>query len=140
MSLTNQIRDDVKTAMKSRDDVRRNILRVVLGDVETQESRTGKALEDEQVHKVIRKIIAGNEEALEARPDDKLVKENEVLNAYLPQLLSQDKILEALKPIEGDLKAMQGGQAIGRAIGFLKSEGLAADGKDVTAVVKGIQG
>jgi len=138
--LTTQIRDDVKTAMKAKDDVRRNILRVVLGDVETQEARTGKTLEDEQVHKVIRKLIESNKEALAARHDDKLVQENTVLEVYLPQLLSQDKILEALKPIENDLKAMQGGQAIGRAIGYLKKEGLAADGKDVTAVVKGIQG
>lgn len=143
MSLVEVMRDKVKVAMKSGNVAEKSILKLVLGECDTllnSAQQGGKALTDEQVSKVIRKIILSNNETLEYNmPEDKMLiilKENEILESLLPKLLTQDQIREKISSIEADIKSAKSeGQAVGVAMKLLKQSNEAVDGNDVKAVV-----
>ena len=133
-------------AMKAKDDLVKDILRVVLGEVSTRKARTGQEPRDEEVHGIIRAVIAGNAETrkeLEQRGQTgheayaKLGKENAYLETLLPKTLDRDAIRRELAAVAAELKAAKSdGQATGLAMKHLKQKGLAVLGEDVSAAVK----
>jgi uncharacterized protein YqeY len=136
----------LREAMKAKDDLARDLLRVVLGEVSTRRARTGKEPGDEEVHGIVRKLIAGNDETrkeLERRGQTaheaygRLARENAYLHALLPATLDAAAIRAELGAIAADLKsARNDGQATGLAMKHLKGKGLAVQGEDVAAVVR----
>jgi uncharacterized protein YqeY len=52
----------LREAMKAKNDLARDVLRVILGEVSTRRARTGKEPSDEEVHKIVRSLIASNTE------------------------------------------------------------------------------
>jgi uncharacterized protein len=141
--LLDRIKDDIRKAMFAKDDNRKNILRVVVGEVQRKSFVRGTTEDD--IYKVIRKLIEGNNETLKFMlPSDvksMLCEENEILNSYLPRLWDQEKI-EAF--FHGDLSkqikdAKSEGMAIGIAMKALKTDNAPVDGKDVKLVVQRIR-
>ena len=136
----------LREAMKAKDDLARDALRVVLGEVSTQRARTGKDPTDEDVHGIVRKLIAGNSETrqeLEKRGQTahesyaRLGRENAYLETLLPASLDRAAIRRELEPLADALKgAKNDGQATGLALKHLKQKGLAVQGEAVAAVVK----
>jgi hypothetical protein len=144
MALLQTIKEQVVAAMKAKDTLARDVLRVLQGDIEMHHTRTGEHMSDEQAQKVVRKLIKSNQETLAAKPDDaaveKLNKEIAILEALLPRTLDVDEIVAALAPVHADIKAAgNDGQATGVAMKHLKPQGLAIEGKDVSAAVKQIR-
>ena len=144
MALLQQIKQQVLEAMKARDTLTKNVLRVVQGDIELAETRLGKALTEDEEQKIIRKLIKSNQETLAVVQDDaakeKLQKEIAILEALLPRTLSVAEIIAALEPVADDVRAAgNDGQATGVAMKHLKPQGLAVDGKDVSEAVKNIR-
>ena len=143
MPLVEQIKTQMIAAMKGKRDVEKNILRLVMGEVQTLESRQNKSLTDENVYSIIRKLVQKNEETLELVQDDrkdKLLAENEVLNTLLPKTLSQEEIeawfLNHNDPLFEMIRdARAEGQAIGIAMKALKADSQDVLGDDVKAVV-----
>jgi uncharacterized protein YqeY len=138
--LLETIRQRLKEAMKARREVEREILRVALGEIQTEEAR-GTAIGDAEVERIVRKLIKSDNETLEATSDPArqatLREEIAVLESLLPQRLGVDAIVAALRDIEGDIRAAKAeGQAIGVAMKHLKPKGLSVDGKDVAVAVK----
>ena len=133
-------------AMKAKDDLVKDVLRVVLGEVSTRKARTGKEPRDEEVHAIIRSMMANNVETrkeLEQRGQtshdayERLGRENAYLETLLPKTLDRDAILRELAPVAAELKAAKSdGQATGLAVKQLKQKGLAVLGEDVAAAVK----
>lgn len=142
MSLTEVIRSQLKVAIKEQNELKKGILRVVLGDLSTSESRSGKKISDEDVKRIIRKIIEGNTETLKFLSTDhlshaKLTEENHILNSLLPKSLSRQGIRQALLQLEADIKAARNdGMATGLAIKFFRQNLVEVEGTDVSAVVK----
>jgi uncharacterized protein YqeY len=136
----------LQEAMKARDDLARDVLRVVLGEVSTRRARTGKEPRDDEIHGIIRSMIANNgltRKELEQRGQtgheayERLGRENAYLETLLPQTLDRDAIRKELAPIAADLKAAKNdGQATGAAMKRLKQKGLAVLGEDVAEAVK----
>jgi len=136
----------LQEAMKARDNLARDVLRVVLGEVSTRRARTGKEPRDEEVHAIIRSMIANNgltRKELEQRGQtgheayERLGRENVYLETLLPRTLDRDAIRRELEPIAAELKAAKNdGQATGAAVKHLKQKGLAVLGEDVAAAVK----
>jgi uncharacterized protein YqeY len=136
----------LQEAMKAKDDLARDLLRVVLGEVSTRRARTGKEPGDEDVHGIIRKLIAGNNETrkeLEQRGHTthdaygRLARENAYLETLLPKALDQAAVRKELEAIAADLRgAKNDGQATGLAMKHLKQKGLAVLGEDVATAVK----
>ena len=88
MSLQEQISAELKTAMKSRDRVKTDAVRVLIGEFQRQPE---KELTDQQVAGIIRKLIKSEKELLAASgsEDSGFI---EVLEGYLPQLAGEDEI------------------------------------------------
>jgi uncharacterized protein YqeY len=139
------IQDLVKTAMKAGDTQRRDVLRVVLGDLQLQETRKGAGLSEDEVHAGVKKVIKGNREMIAAVEDaavvERMQQEIAILEALLPRTLGVDEIVAALQPVRDDVVAAgNDGQATGVAMKHLKPRGLAVEGKDVASAVKQIRG
>ena len=106
MSLKEQLRTDMTTAMKARDELRTGTLRMVLTAV-TNEEVAGKAareLSDDEVLKVVAREAKKRREAAEAfdagnRPElaDKERAEGAILDEYLPAQLSDDELAGLVK-------------------------------------------
>ena len=144
MALLQTIKEQVIEAMKAKDSLKKEVLRVAQGDIEMHHTRTGEHMTDDEAQKVIRKLIKSNQETIEHTTDpatvEKLNKEIAILEALLPRTLGVDEIVAALAPVEADIKAAgNDGQATGVAMKHLKPQGLAVEGKDVSEAVRQIR-
>ena len=139
--LKETIRKYIVTAMKLKRESAKNVLKVVLGEIETQESRSGKLLSDEDIHKVVRKTLQGIDEMLQYKPGDEgLEMEKRTLQELLPkQLDSMDVLLNLTSKIDELKLAKSDGQATGIAMKFFKESKLLVDGNIVAEVVKSIR-
>jgi uncharacterized protein YqeY len=152
--LVKKIKEQITAALKAKDDVTKNVLRTVLGEVgsiEMSANQAGKPISDEQVCKVIRKVQQANTETLQhlrASVEGKpllteptaqaalLEKENQILESFLPKLLTLDEIKAKLSGLAEIKEAKNAGQAVGLAMKHLKAAGDAVDGNDVKKAVE----
>lgn len=140
-TLTETIRARMKEAMKARRNVEKEILRVCIGEITTEEARNGEAMSDAQVEKILRKLLKSNLETLESTEDEAakaaIAEENAVLESLLPKQLSEDEIVAALSPVAEAIKGAPGdGPATGIAMKHLKQSGAAVDGKTVSGAIR----
>lgn len=140
--------DDIKKrmfeAMKAGRTVEKEILRVCLGEITTEETRAAKTFSDEEVQAVLRKLLKSNRESLSQAEDStaraELEEEQAVLESFLPRALGVDEIVEALAPVADSIRAAKAtGPAMGVAMKHLKGAGAAVEARDVTAAVERIR-
>lgn len=146
MNLVQQIKSQLVQAMKSQNEVEKNILRVVLGEISVVENYASQngPITEEQIHKIIRKIMLSNAETISYLPENedrrlKLIQENKILESFLPNQLSISEIRQKLQTISEEIKAAKGGAAVGIAIQYFKQQGISVSGKDVRVVVEEMQ-
>lgn len=142
MGIVDDLKTAIKEAMKAKDEVTKSILRVALGEIQSIEMRTG-TLTEEDAQKAVRKLIASNAETIAASGDkdvSRLRKENEILEALLPQQWDAARIAEFLKADEAAISAIRNapndGAAMGPAMKALKAAQAPIDGKLVGQVTK----
>jgi uncharacterized protein YqeY len=142
MSLIDTLRTKLTEARRSKAEAQKNVLSVVLGEVSTFEARSGKPPGDEEVEKMIRKVILGNTETLglleqRGQTNPALQEENALLESLLPKTLTVAEVKAHLAVI---LPAIQGakndGQATGAAMKHLKAKNVKVLGGTVAAAVK----
>jgi uncharacterized protein len=143
VSLKQRINDELKSAMRSGETRRRDALRLLLAALKQREVDERKELADADVVAVIDKMIKQRREAIAqfekgGRQDlvDKEQFELGVLQAYMPQALSEAEIEAAV----AEAIAAAGAKApsdMGKVMGALKAK-LAgkADMAKVSALVK----
>jgi uncharacterized protein YqeY len=141
MSLKDRLKADLLDARKAKNEAARNVLSVVLGDIQTEES-THQALSDEQIEAKLRKLAENNQQVLDANPSaansELLRAEIAVLNTYLPKYMTAGEIKEfiiARPELAEAVDATKEGQAIGLILKALKQADLKALGTDVKAAV-----
>lgn len=146
-TLKQQLRDDLTTAMKARDQVRSSTLRMVLTAVTNAEVAGKEAVElsDEQVLAVLGSEAKKRREAAVAFADggraEAAAKEEAelgVILAYLPEQLGEAAIAALVTEVIDELGVRgEGPKAMGRVMGALqpKVKGR-ADGALVAAQVK----
>jgi uncharacterized protein YqeY len=139
--LVDQLRARVAQAVKEKDDVGRDVLRLAIGEIQTAEARASRALTDEEAGGILKKLIKADEETLAADPNGSrapsLKHEIALLSALVPKGLGVPEIVEALAAQRDAIRAAKNdGQATGIAMKHLKGAGLAVDGNDVAAAVK----
>lgn len=142
--LIDEIRSRVTAAMKARNTIEKEILRVALGEIQTEEAR-GAKLDDAAVERILRKLVKSNQETAAASSDPEtkstLAEENRVLESLLPQMLGEEEIIAALAEVADAIVAAKAdGPATGVAMKLLKSKGLAVDGRTVGAAVAKMRG
>lgn len=147
--LHDQIKGELKDAMKAKDEVRlrtiRGMLTAFTNELVATSRKPTETLTDEQAIGVIRRLAKQRRESIEQfkagnRPDLVASEEAElaVLETYLPQLMSRDdikKIAEAKKAELGITDKSKMGMLLGAIMKDLKGK---ADGGDVKAVVEAL--
>ncbi len=141
-----QLRSDLKDAMKAGDDIRKTTLRGLLSACTQELTATGRTpqdtLSEDEVLSVIRREVKRRKDAAEqfragGRPELAQSEEAEltILETYLPQMMSREEIEPIVKAkIEalGVTDKSGAGKLIGAVMSELKGK---ADGSDVKAVV-----
>ena len=144
MALKQQITDDIKTAMKAREEIRLATLRMLQSAVKYREIelRPGE-INDEEINSIIKKLIKQRKDSFEQftagnRPElaERESKEIEVLLTYLPAQLDEKQIEAVVVKTIADLGAKSP-----KEMGAVMKEVLvrlsgAADGKLVSQIVK----
>jgi hypothetical protein len=97
MTLKEKINADYIKAFKAKDTLVKNLLSVVKGEIQTIEKNISKAdLSDEEVTKILNKSLKSLKETSISTSDaqklDSVNREIEVINSYLPKLLSIEEI------------------------------------------------
>ncbi len=145
--LHNQIKDELKTAMKAHDAVRLRTVRSMLTAFTNELVATGRTpqniLDDAGVLSVIKRLAKQRKDSIEqfeaASRFDLSGPEKEelvVLESYLPQMMSRDEIrpiVEAKISEIGAVDKLKMGMLIGSLMKELNGK---ADGGDVKAVVE----
>jgi uncharacterized protein YqeY len=142
--LLDEIKRQMMAAMKAHDTVRKEILRVALGELSMAAERAGGTLADEPVQGILRKLVKSNQDTLALTADpaqqETLRKEIAVLEELLPKTLDADGIVALLEPVRDAVRAAANdGQATGVAMKHLKTTGAVVQGKDVGDAVRRIR-
>lgn len=103
MSLTEQIQRDLTQAMKSRDELRLSVLRMVKSALKLKEVERMKPLDDAETLAVMRTLVKQRRESVEqftqgGRADlaEKESREIAILETYLPAAASDEEIAAAI--------------------------------------------
>ena len=99
MNLNEKIQDDLKTAMKEKDNFRLGVIRMVKGAIQLSKINSKDELSNEQIIDVISKQIKMRKDSINeftkaGRLDlaEQNEKEIEILNEYMPEQLSPEEI------------------------------------------------
>ena len=143
MGLKQQLQEDLKTALRARDERRKSVIRLALTAIVNAEIEQGDELDDERVVAVLQKEARRRQDAIAElrqidRPD--LLAKDEVelaiLGDYLPQLLSREEIAEAARQVIAEIGATsmkQMGPVMGQLMSKLRGR---ADGRMANKVVR----
>ena len=146
MTLQSQVDNDIKDAMRARDTIRLNALRMLktaIMNAAIEKSGAGTVLEDSEVASVIRKQIKQRQDSVEGferggRPELAASESAEmaILSAYLPAGLSPDEITALVKEAIAEAGAVSK-QQMGAVmkIATAKAAGR-ADGKTLSSAVQ----
>ena len=142
MSLTDQLQDDMKTAMRDGDAERRDTLRMVIAAAQNAAKDKREPLTDEETTAVITREVKKRRESIKAYQDagrDDLAaqeqREVDILSPYLPEQMSEAEVQAlVVEAVAATGAASQ--KDMGRVMGALmpKVKGR-ADGKLVSALV-----
>ncbi len=88
MSLQQQLKDDLKAAIKAGDTEKKSAIRVLLGEFGRQRD---KELNDEQVISIIKKLLKSERELLAAKGEE-MSAFLSILEGYLPQQAGEQEI------------------------------------------------
>lgn len=104
MDTQKRIENDFKIALKSKDEVGKRTLRMVLASIKLVEVENGSALNEEEVIAILQKEIKSLRESItdakKAGRDDLIAEiepEIQILEQYTPQALNDDEITEMAK-------------------------------------------
>jgi hypothetical protein len=91
--LKEKIKKDFMEAMKNRETLRKNLLSVVVSEVQTIEKNLGvENLSDEEVTKILNKTLKSLKETNASFPSEQTAEELFIVESYLPKQMSEDEI------------------------------------------------
>ena len=143
MSLNQQLFDDMKKAMRAKDKIRLNTLRMLRARIKNREIETGGELSEDDILQLLSKaekmrkeaIVLyrqGDRENLAAREEAELA----VIRSYLPEHLSEDELRALVGKAVSGIGA-EGMRDMGKVMGILMPEVRGrADGQIVNRLVK----
>ncbi len=147
MSLKEQIKNDIKEAMRAKDTAKRDTLRNLNAAIKQIEVDERRELSDADVEAILMKYAKQREDAksqfAQAGRDDLVAKEEvelAIVKSYLPEPLSEAELESLIREIISETGA-EGMKDMGRVMGAAKAKvGSRADGGTISKIVKGLLG
>jgi len=142
VTLSNRLQEDLTTAIRGRDELRRDTLRMVIAAAYNTHKAAGRELTDDEVLQVLTREVKMRRESIEAytaagRQDaaDREQAEIDVVAAYLPAQLSEADVAALVKETIDELGASSP-RDMGKVMASLtpRTRGR-ADGKLVSGMV-----
>jgi uncharacterized protein YqeY len=141
MSLSDELKEAMKVAMRAKDKERLGTIRMAIAAVRQIEIDERITLDDDGVLKVLVKMVKQRKDAIVQytdanRPElaDKEAAEIKVIESFLPQALTEQEIADLIDKAVTELNA-SGMQDMGKVMGVLKPQ---MQGKADMAAVSGI--
>jgi uncharacterized protein YqeY len=143
VSLIAQIEDDLREAMRSRDDARRDALRLILSSLRSAEKELQRPLHDDEELQVLQRERKRRAEAAEAfraggREEQAAAEELElaVLEEFMPEPLSEDDLEEIVDDVIAEVGATSM-RDLGRVMADVMPQVAGrADGSVVSQIVR----
>jgi uncharacterized protein YqeY len=143
MTLEEKIMQDLKEAMKAKDEAALRGIRAVKSAILiVKTDGSGQAIDEMKEIQILQKLVKQRKESMEIyvtqNREDLASKEREeiaVIERYLPQQMSVEELTEALKTIIAETGATSG-KDMGKVMGATKVFAGKADGKLISEIVK----
>ena len=144
MSLSDRLTEDLKLAMKSRDQLRMDVIRMIKAAVLNKEVELKRDLDDAEMSRVMTTLVKQRRESVEQFEKAQRVelaakerKEIEIIESYLPQPLSTQE-LEAIvvsAVAETGSRSLKDMGTVMKAV-MARLAGQSIDGKQISDLVK----
>jgi uncharacterized protein len=132
MTMFEQIKEDLKTAMKAGERTKVDTLRMIMSDIKRDAVDSGADREnipDEVSLKVIEKASKNRKESIKVYTDSNRLDlaepeqvELEIIQAYLPAQLSDEELKAIVDKVKSDNPAVQGMALMGRIMPLVKGK------------------
>jgi len=144
MSLHDRLAEDLKLAMKARDQLRMDVIRMIKAAVMNKELEIKKDLDDAEMSRVMTTMIKQRRESVEqfekgnrAELAEKERQEIAILESYLPQTLSPDQLAAVVDSIirETGARSLKEMGVVMKAV-MARVAGQPVDGKQISELVR----
>jgi len=144
MSLRDRLTEDLKLAMKARDQLRMDVIRMIKAAILNKEVELKKDLDDAEMSKIMTTLIKQRRESVEqfekARRTELAAKERQeitIIEAYLPQALSSQQLAAIVESVvaESGASSLKDMGAVMKAV-MARLAGQPADGKQISDLVR----
>jgi len=143
MGLQDRLLEDMKSAMKSGDQVKLDTIRMLRSQLKNANISSGEELSEQDVIGVLSKEAKKRKEAIELYKQggreelaEKEEKEHEIIRSYLPEVLSDEAISKVIQKVIQETGA-EGLRDMGKVMAQVMAQVKGrADGGQVQALVK----
>ena len=144
MSLRDRLTEDLKLAMKSRDQLRMDVIRMIKAAVLNKEVELKKDLDDAEMSRIMTTMIKQRKESVEQYEKGhrtelaaKERQEIEIIESYLPKAVSSEELAALVDAVIGETPApsMKDMGQVMKAV-MARLAGQPVDGKQVSELVR----
>jgi uncharacterized protein YqeY len=144
MSLQDRLTDDLKVAMKARDQLRMDVIRMIKAAILNKEVELKKDLDDAEMSRVMTTLIKQRRESVEqfekAKRTDLAAKERQeisIIEAYLPPAVSPEQLAGIVDAVvaETGARSVKDMGAVMKAV-MVRLAGQPVDGRQVSDLVR----
>ena len=144
MSLRDRLTEDLKLAMKARDQLRMDVIRMIKAAVLNKEVETKKDLDDAEMSRIMTTMIKQRKESVEqyekgqrAELAAKERQEISIIESYLPKALSADELERVVETVirETGASSAKDMGAVMKSV-MTRLAGQPVDGKHVSDLVR----
>jgi hypothetical protein len=144
MSLRDRLTEDLKVAMKSRDQLRMDVIRMIKAAILNKEVELKKDLDDAEMSRIMTTLIKQRRESVEqfekaqrTELADKERKEISIIESYLPQALSLQELETIIASVlkETGARSLKDMGVVMKAV-MARLAAHAVDGKQISDLVR----
>jgi len=144
MSLRDRLTEDLKLAMKSRDQLRMDVIRMIKAAILNKEVELRKDLDDAEMSRIMATLIKQRRESVEQFEKaqrielaEKERKEITIIETYLPKALSAEELDRIIVSVLADTgsRSLKDMGAVMKAV-MARLAGQAVDGKQISDLVR----
>ena len=144
MSLHDDLAEDLKQALKSKEQLRTDVIRMIKAAIQNKEIELKRDLDDPELTRVMTTLMKQRKDAAEqyqkANREDlatKELREIAIIEGYLPKALSEEEIVQVIQAViqESGAQSPKDMGPVMKAV-MAKLAGQPVDGKRVSELVR----